>query len=65
MNSLKVKDGKQSFQVFFLKNDRYQRVIVNEAEELDLPEIKKHLARGESIFITSREEQKFETISSR
>jgi hypothetical protein len=52
---LKVKDGKQSFQVFFLKNDRYQSVIVNEAEELDLPEIKKHLSRGESIFITSRE----------
>ena len=65
MTYLRAKAGTQSFQVFFLKNDRYQSVIVNEAEELDLPEIKKHLARGESIFITSREEQKFETISSR
>jgi hypothetical protein len=51
--------------VFFLKNDRHQSVYIDEAEEVDLPEIKKHLARGESVFITSREEQKLVTGPSR
>jgi hypothetical protein len=65
VKSLTVKADVQLFQVFFLKNDRYQSVYIDEAEEVDLPEIKKHLARGESVFITSREEQKLETGPSR
>ena len=65
MKSLAAKSDTRLFQVFFLKNDRYQSVYIDEAEEVDLPEIKKHLARGESVFITSREEQKLETGPSR
>jgi len=49
------------FQVLFLKNDRHQSVYIDEVEEVDLTEIKKHLGRGESVFITRREEQKLET----
>jgi hypothetical protein len=43
---------KPSFQVIFLKNDRYQSVHVDEVKEVDFPEIKGHLERGESVFIT-------------
>jgi len=56
-----VKSDTRLFQVLFLKNDRYQRVYVDEVEEVDLTEIKKHLEAGESVFITSREEQKLES----
>ena len=55
---LKAKAGIRSFQVFFIKNDRDQSVYIDEDEKVDLPKIKKHLARGESVFITSREAQK-------
>ena len=61
MKSLMVKSDTRLFQVLFLKNDRYQRVYVDEVEEVDLTEIKKHLEAGESVFITSREEQKLES----
>ena len=60
-----AKSHTRLFQVFFLKNDGYQSVTIDEVEEVDLPEIKKHLERGESVFITSREEQKLETVSYR
>lgn len=46
------------YQVLFLKNDKYQSVYIDELEEVDLTDIKKHLEKGESIFITSRKEQK-------
>ena len=65
MAYLKAEVGIRSFQVFFLKNDPYQSVYIDEAEEVDLLKIKKHLARGESVFITSREEHKLEAGSSR
>jgi hypothetical protein len=61
VRSLTANSDTRLFQVFFLKNDRQQSVYIDEAEEVDLPEIKKHLTRGESVFITSREEQKLDT----
>ena len=62
--SLTIKSNTRLFQVSFLKNDQYQSVYIDEAKEVDLSELKKHLEQGESIFITSREEQKLETTSS-
>ena len=53
-----VKFDTRLFQVFVLKNDSHQSVCVDEVEEVDLAEIKKHLEKGDSIFITSREEKK-------
>ncbi len=55
---MRRKVGMHSFQVFFLKNDRAQSVYIDESEEVDLLKVKKHLARGESVFITSRKEEK-------
>ena len=57
VKSLTAKSDTRLFQVFFLKNDRHQNVCIDEVEEVDLTEIKKHLERGESVFITSREKQ--------
>jgi hypothetical protein len=46
------------FQMFFLKNDETQNVEVVEVNEIDLEEMKSHIERGESIFITRKQEQK-------
>jgi len=53
-----VKFNAWLFQVFVLKNDRRQSVSVDEVNEIDIAEIKKHLEKGYSIFITSRKEEK-------
>jgi len=48
------------FQMFFLKNDETQSVEVAEVDEIDIEEVKSHIERGESIFITRKQEQKSE-----
>lgn len=58
MAVLIVRSNTKLFQVLFLKNNRRQNVYVNEVKEIDFAEIKKHLERGESVFITSKKEQK-------
>ena len=45
-------------QLFFLKNDETQNVEVVEVDEIDLEEVKSRLERGESVFITRKQEQK-------
>ena len=55
-----VRIGTRLFQILFLRNDKYLSVYIDESEEVDLTDIKTHLERGESVFITSREEQKLE-----
>ena len=47
-------------QLFFLKNDETQNVEVVEVDEIDLEEVKSRLERGESVFITRKQEQKSE-----
>jgi len=49
------------FQVFFLKNDEDQGVEVAEIEEIDFEEVKRRIERGESVFITRRQEPKART----
>ncbi len=49
------------YQILFLRNDRHQSVMVDEVEELDFNIIKEHLERGESVFITTRADQRQET----
>ena len=51
LEQLGVSD-KPLFQIFFLKNDRDQSVRVEEVEEIDCEEIKSHIERGDSIFIS-------------
>ena len=45
-------------QLFFLKNDEPQSVEVVEVDEIDFEEVKSRLERGESVFITRKQEQK-------
>jgi hypothetical protein len=45
------------FQLFFLKNDENQNVEVVELDEIDFEEVKSHLEKGESVFITQKTEQ--------
>jgi hypothetical protein len=55
-------EDRSLYQVMFLKNDRRQDVYVEEVEEIDFEELRRHLERGESVFITSRPEQKLCTF---
>lgn len=54
-----VKAGKEKllFQLFFLKNDENKSVEVVEVEEIDFAEVKRHIDRGESVFITPKRGQ--------
>lgn len=52
---MKDLDQKALFHVFFLKNDEEETVKIDEVEDIDFDEIKTHLERGESIFITHTE----------
>jgi hypothetical protein len=42
------------FIVFFLLNDEEESVKVEEVEEVDFETIKRHLKKGESVFITPK-----------
>jgi len=48
------------FQLFFLKYDEEQSVEVEEVEEIDFTEVKKHIERGESVFITRKREERLD-----
>ncbi len=52
-------EQKPLFHVLFLKNDAEKSVRIDEVEDIDFDEIKTHLERGESIFITRREKPEF------
>ena len=46
------------FQLFFLKTDSTQNVEVIESDEVNFEEVKNHLERGDSVFITRKQKQK-------
>jgi len=54
------KEEKLVFQVLFLDNDGSQ-VEVQEAGEVDFLSVQRHLDRGQSVFITSKNAQKLPT----
>ncbi|MDH5783450.1 MAG: hypothetical protein OEZ35_07300 [Candidatus Bathyarchaeota archaeon] len=60
-NVIKVNEEKPLFQLFFLKDDEDQSVEIEEVEEIDFREIKNRLKQGESVFITRKRKQKFNT----
>jgi hypothetical protein len=49
---VEIDEGKRLFQLFFLRDNEDQSVEVEEVEEIDFREVKKHLENGESVFIT-------------
>ena len=56
-NIMKNRKKETPIQLFFLKNDETQNVEVVEVNEIDFEEVKSRLERGESIFITRKQEQ--------
>jgi hypothetical protein len=56
----KVYEKEALFQLFFLKNNEEQSVEVEEVEEIDFAEVKKHIERGESVFITHKRREKMD-----
>jgi len=52
------KEESPVFQVLLLNNDKSQEVEVQEAEQVDFVRVQEHLARGGSVFITSKNSQK-------
>ena len=57
-NVMENKKKETHLQLFFLKNDETQNVEVVEVNEIDFEEVKSRLEKGESIFITRKQEQK-------
>jgi len=55
---IKNKKKEAPFQLFFLKNDATQNVEVIELDEVNFEEVKSHLERGDSVFITRKQKQK-------
>lgn len=60
-NVIKVNEEKPLFQLFFLKDDEDQSVVVEEVEEIDFAMVKRHVEQGESVFITCKHKQKLNT----
>jgi len=59
-NLVEIDEGKPLFQLFFLRDNEDQSVEVEEVEEIDFREVKKHLENGESVFITLKRKEKSE-----
>jgi len=58
---MEVNEEKLLFQLFFLKNNDDLNVEVEEVEEIDFTEVKRHIEQGESVFITRKRKQEFST----
>jgi hypothetical protein len=52
------------FQSLFLSNDKSQEVKVIEDEQIDFGKVQKHLDNGGSVFITSKNSQKLQLVTS-
>jgi len=53
------KKKSQLFQVLFLKNNGDQSVEVDEVEQIDFTKVEERLKRGDTVFITNKQTQKF------
>ena len=51
------------FQLIFLNEDENQGVEVKEVDEIDFTEVKMRVEKGDSVFITRRENEKIDTSS--
>jgi hypothetical protein len=56
---------KPKFLIFFLVNDEEQSVKVEEVEEVNFGTIKRHLKKGESVFITPKRPEQNERVKKR
>jgi len=58
-------EKKPVFQLIFLNNDKDQNVEVKEVDEIDFAEVKMRVEKGDSVFITKRENEKIDVSSLR
>ena len=49
-----IRVDRLTFQIFFLKNDGNQGVVVEEVSKIDFEKVKNHLEKGESVFIAPK-----------
>lgn len=49
------------FQLIFISNDESEDVEVKEVDEIDFAEVGMRVAKGDSVFITRRENEKLDT----
>ena len=59
-NFVENDEQKTLFQLFFLRNNKNQSVIVEEVDEIDCSKVKERLEQGDSIFITHKCRKKAE-----
>ena len=57
-NVLKKRIKSSVFQVLLLDNDESEDVEIQEAKQVDFFQVKEHLKKGGSVFITSKGSQK-------
>ncbi len=60
-NFVEIDEEKPLFQLFFLRNNENQSVIVEEVDKIDYRKVKERLEQGDSIFITLKRKEKVET----
>ena len=53
--NLKTEKQEPLLKRFFIKNDETQNVEVQEVNEIDLEEVKRHLENGKSVYIKQKE----------
>ena len=56
-STIKNKEKRTPFQLFFIKDDQDQNVESVEVDEIDFEEVKKRLENEESVYITSKQGQ--------
>ncbi len=56
-NLVEIDEEKPLFQLFFLRNDENETVIVEEVEKIDFEMVKERLEQGESVFITPKRKE--------
>jgi hypothetical protein len=56
-----IRVDRLTFQIFFLKNDENQRVVVEEVSKIDFEKVKSHLEKGESVFIAPKRQGELRT----
>lgn len=59
-NFVENDEEKPLFQLFFLRNNENQSVIVEEVDKINYRKVKERLEQGDSIFITLKRKEKVE-----
>jgi hypothetical protein len=56
-NFVGIDEEKLLFQLFFLRNDENETVMVEEVEDIDFGKVKERLEQGEAVFITPKRKE--------